>query len=110
MPLRRNVAYEVTAKGARQFEHLGIDVSKARSSRRKFAYPCLDWSERQPHIGGAFAAALLSAMLKLKWVAQELDSRCLRVTARGHQEIKTRYGIDLENAVPAQRNSVTHQR
>lgn len=90
------VAYDITPKGARQFSILGIDVLELRSARRKFAYPCLDWSERQPHIGGALGAALLKTMLKLRWVAQDLDSRSLRVTGRGHQEMRSRFGIDVE--------------
>lgn len=88
--------YEVTPKGASEFGVLGIDVSKARTLRRRFAYPCLDWSERQPHIGGAFGAALLKAMLSLKWVAQELDSRCLEITARGRREMMSRFGISAD--------------
>lgn len=91
-----DAAYAVTPKGTSQFAALGIDLEEIRSMRRKFAYPCLDWSERQPHIGGAFGAALLNAMLKLKWVSQDLDSRCLRVTGRGRQEMKSRFRIDAE--------------
>lgn len=89
--------YDITPKGAQQFSILGIDVLALRSARRKFAYPCLDWSERQPHIGGALGAALLKTMLKLRWVAQDLDSRSLRVTGRGRQEMRSRFGIDVES-------------
>lgn len=88
--------YEVTSKGAKEFGVLGIDVSQARALRRRFAYPCLDWSERQPHIGGAFGAVLLKALLSLKWVAQDLDSRCLEITVRGRREIMSRFGISTD--------------
>src|SRR5579859_7424898 len=94
-------AYDVTSKGSKQFEALGIDVADARSLRRKFAYPCLDWSERQPHVGGAFGAVILKSMLGKKWIAQELDSRCLRVTTSGRREMKSRFGIDLEDGSAA---------
>jgi len=90
-------AYDVTPKGTKQFALLGIDVSETRSLRRKFAYPCVDWSERRPHIGGAFGAALLKAMLRLKWIAQDLDSRCLQITGRGRREMMARFGIRLED-------------
>jgi DNA-binding transcriptional ArsR family regulator len=93
---RGDAAYEVTPKGTKQFAALGIDFAAIRSMRRKFAYPCLDWSERQPHIGGAFGAALLNAMLKLRWVSQDLDSRCLQITGRGRREMTSRFGIDVE--------------
>jgi DNA-binding transcriptional ArsR family regulator len=86
--------YDMTPKGAKAFGSLGIDISEIRSLRRKFAYPCLDWSERQPHIGGAFGAALLKTALKLKWIIQDLDSRSLRLTSRGEREMASRFGID----------------
>lgn len=88
--------YEVTASGERPIQALGISLSETLSLRRRFAYACLDWSERQPHIGGGFGAALLSASLKLGWIVQDLDSRCLHVTARGRREMITRFGINIE--------------
>jgi hypothetical protein len=91
-----DAAYEVTPKGTKQFAALGIDLAEIRSMRRKFAYPCLDWSERQPHIGGAFGSALLNAMLKLSWVSQDLDSRCLQITGRGRREMTSRFGINVD--------------
>ena len=88
-------AYDLTPGGARAVEALGIDLAVTRSLRRRFAYPCLDWSERQPHIGGALGAALLKTALKRKWVAQDLDSRALRVTGLGRREMLTRFGLPL---------------
>ncbi len=70
-------AYELTPAGARAVVALGIDLKATRSLRRRFAYACLDWSERRPHLGGALGAALLKVALKRKWVAQDLDSRAL---------------------------------
>jgi len=34
--------YEVTPKGSRALDDLGIDVEKLRRERRRFAFPCLD--------------------------------------------------------------------
>jgi DNA-binding transcriptional ArsR family regulator len=87
--------YDVTAEGERVFRSLGIDFTEIRSLRRKFAYPCLDWSERQPHIGGSLGAAMLRAALKLKWVVSDLDSRSLQITAKGKHELMSRLGIEL---------------
>lgn len=44
--------------GAKAFEALGVDLEAARTLRRRFAYACLDWSERRPHIGGALEVVL----------------------------------------------------
>ncbi|HVC18719.1 MAG TPA: helix-turn-helix transcriptional regulator, partial [Vicinamibacterales bacterium] len=59
-----DAAYDLTREGTKAFEALGIDVDAARSQRRRFAFACLDWSERRCHLAGALGAALLDVMLK----------------------------------------------
>lgn len=90
-----DTAWELTLDGTKRFGALGIDIEATRMLRRRFAYACVDWSERRPHLGGALGAALLRLALKRKWVLQELDSRALRVTSLGRREMKTRFGLDL---------------
>ncbi len=89
----RSDACDLTAAGRAQFDALGIEVGVALASRRRFAFACLDWSERRPHLGGALGAALLRALLRRRWVDQDLDSRVLRVTAAGRRELRARFGI-----------------
>jgi DNA-binding transcriptional ArsR family regulator len=91
-PLDDN-GYELTDKGASAFTALGVDLETTRSLRRRFAFPCLDWSERRPHVGGALGAALLTLALRKKWVARDLDSRALTVTAAGRRDLRARFGI-----------------
>jgi DNA-binding transcriptional ArsR family regulator len=79
--------YDLTTEGAKAFAALGIDVKATRALRRRFAYACLDWSERRPHLGGSLGAALLNVALKRKWVIQDLDSRALSVTTLGQREM-----------------------
>ena len=90
---RADQAYEVTPRGANAFKVLGIDVEAVRTLRRRFAYGCLDWSERRPHVGGAIGAALLNVALKRKWVIQDLDTRALTVTGVGRREMLSRFGL-----------------
>ena len=85
--------YDLTVKGVQEIEALGIDCDSIRKQRRRFAYACLDWSERRPHIGGALAAAILAVALKRKWVVHEFDSRALRVTNLGRRELGNRFGL-----------------
>jgi DNA-binding transcriptional ArsR family regulator len=84
---------DLTLKGTKAFQALGIDVEATHMLRRRFAYACVDWSERRPHLGGALAAALLKVALKRKWVLQDLDSRALGVTSLGRREMLTRFGL-----------------
>jgi DNA-binding transcriptional ArsR family regulator len=86
-------AYDVTPKGGRAFEAVGIDVAATRGLRRRFACGCLDWSERRFHLGGALGAALLKLALKRKWVTQEMDSRALSVTGVGRRELLSGFAI-----------------
>jgi len=88
-------AYELTRSGKKSLEALGIDVAATRALRRRFAFPCVDWSERRPHIGGAVGAALLKLALKRRWVTQDLDSRILSVTARGRREMLAQFGLRI---------------
>lgn len=89
------LAYEITVDGERALKALGIDVEAMRTARRRFAYGCVDWSERKPHIAGALGAALLKVALKRKWVTQDLDSRALRVTRSGERELHRQFGVRL---------------
>jgi len=86
--------YEVTAEGMRAFERIGINIEETRRLRRRFAFACLDWSERRPHLAGALGTALLGVALQRKWVARDLDSRALSVTQTGRHEMIARFGLD----------------
>jgi DNA-binding transcriptional ArsR family regulator len=86
-------AYELTPRGIKAFGELGIDVQANRALRRRFAYACVDWSERRPHLGGAVGAALLNIALERKWVIRELDSRALDITRVGRREMRARFGL-----------------
>jgi DNA-binding transcriptional ArsR family regulator len=88
-------SYDVSVAGVQALAALGIDIDATRALRRRFAYACVDWSERRPHIGGALGAALLKVALKRKWVSQDLDSRALRVTRGGHREFEVHFGVRL---------------
>jgi DNA-binding transcriptional ArsR family regulator len=92
-PRGRDDSRELTPKGEKLFEAMGVDVHAARALRRRFAFACLDWSERRPHLGGAIGAAFLSAALKKRWFSTTRDSRAIVVTALGSRELAARFGI-----------------
>jgi len=89
-------SYAVSKEGDKAFTQLGVDLAATRALRRRFAYACLDWSERRPHLGGALAAALLELALQRKWMLQDPDGRALEITRRGRTELSARFGINLE--------------
>lgn len=87
--------YQVTPAGIKALERIGIDVEEASSHRRRFAFPCVDWSERRPHIAGALGAAILDLALRRKWVQRDAEERGLLVSRLGHAEFQRHFGLKL---------------
>jgi DNA-binding transcriptional ArsR family regulator len=88
-------SFELTSRGAKEIRALGMNVEEMLSLRRRFAFPCMDWSERRPHLGGTLGTALLKLALKRRWLEQDSDSRSLRITRIGRTEMSARFGIQL---------------
>ncbi|WP_165975508.1 ArsR/SmtB family transcription factor, partial [Actinomadura rubrisoli] len=59
--------YAVTEKGEERLEALGLDLAAVRKARRRFAWHCLDWTERRPHLNGALGAAVTERMIEVGW-------------------------------------------
>jgi DNA-binding transcriptional ArsR family regulator len=87
--------YELSSAGQRLFESLDIDISATQQQNRKFAYPCLDWSERNHHLAGALGAALLDSMISKDWIRKVKHSREIIVTGNGRIEMGKRFKISL---------------
>jgi DNA-binding transcriptional ArsR family regulator len=85
---------EVTADGAAFLaEGLGIDLAGI-SRRRAFCRPCLDWSERRPHLAGALGAALAETCFARGWIERVRDSRAVAITPRGRLALRELLHID----------------
>ena len=86
---------EVTAAGALFFDELGLDLAGAAGRRRRFCRPCLDWSERRPHLGGAVGAALARRSFALGWIERVRDSRAVAITAVGRDGFRAAFGVEI---------------
>ena len=78
------------------FDALGVDISQISTSRRKYIYACLDWTEKQPHLAGAIGAALCHSMMEQKWVVRNEEKRVLRVTESGKKALKEIINLDFD--------------
>lgn len=93
--------YRLSSSGEKFVADLGIDVRGLSRIRRRFAYPCLDWSQRVPHLGGALGAALLDCLVRSRSIARQRGSRAVRVTELGRKTMKQAFGIELNRLATA---------
>ncbi|WP_294734598.1 helix-turn-helix transcriptional regulator [uncultured Pseudomonas sp.] len=75
---------EVTPYGARKLAGLGIFT---QALAQPIVCDCFDWSEQQPHLGGALGAALLHLCMQSGWVSAINESQALQVSEAGQLEI-----------------------
>jgi DNA-binding transcriptional ArsR family regulator len=79
--------YALTDAGHRWLsEQLDLQPEPPRTSRR-FAYPCLDWSERRDHLAGRLGRALLQHALDQGWLRRHAGERALDLTPRGRSAL-----------------------
>ncbi len=88
-------AGSLTARGARALARAGIDLQQAgqKPSRRPICRPCLDWSERRPHIAGKVGAAICQHFFHHDLVRRVADSRALQLTAKGQVVLRELFSI-----------------
>lgn len=92
-PQEPKASVEIGPEGAEVFEELGIDLEEVRRERRRFAYACLDWTERRPHLGGALGAALWATFVERGWVLKKPGTREVIVTDDGKANLESALGI-----------------
>jgi DNA-binding transcriptional ArsR family regulator len=88
-----SAGFQLTIAGARLLGEAGVDVEGARRRRRRFAYPCLDWTERREHLAGALGAAVLAQALLAAWVKPRPGSRALQITPGGRTAFAELFGL-----------------
>jgi DNA-binding transcriptional ArsR family regulator len=88
----------VTDRGVAFFRKIGIDLdalvtrSDKRSSRI-LCRPCLDWSERRPHIAGSIGAALCAHSFEEGWISRLNGTRAVAITPKGQRIFREQFGV-----------------
>lgn len=75
--------FALSDPGRAELQQIGLEVPASSASPRRFAYPCLDWSERRDHLAGTLAVSLLELSLARGWLRRVEGSRALRLTPPG---------------------------
>jgi DNA-binding transcriptional ArsR family regulator len=84
----------VSDTGLAFLDDFGIVIGTgAGSGKRVFCRPCLDWSERVPHVGGTLGAALAARCFALGWIERVPGSRAVAVTPAGRRGFAERFEI-----------------
>lgn len=81
---RHEQRIEVTIKGAQHLAGLGIYTQALASP---LVCDCFDWSQRQPHLGGALGAGLLQLFLQSNWISLVNESQAVQLNDYGLAEI-----------------------
>lgn len=79
--------FVLSEPGREALRALGLDLPAASTAPRRFAYPCLDWSERRDHLAGGLAVALLAHAVERGWLRRVPESRALTLTPPGRQAL-----------------------
>lgn len=87
--------YELTPAGDTWLASLAVDVDAVRSARRVVARPCLDWTERRPHLAGGAGAAIASMMFERRWLTRVDGTRAVRLTLRGREGLVRTLGVEV---------------
>jgi DNA-binding transcriptional ArsR family regulator len=88
----------VTRAGEKYLSDFGVQLEDLRRGRRTFCRPCIDWSERRPHLAGALGTALAGRCFELGWIVRIRDSRALKIPAKGERGFSDVFGVTLSAA------------
>jgi hypothetical protein len=91
----------VTPTGLVLFDRIGVGVAPlgegpAKKGRRVLCRPCLDWSERRPHLAGTLGAALCRLSFERGWVRRVEGSRAVSITPKGQRAFRETFGVRSE--------------
>ena len=80
-PLGEARGYVLTGVGASALARRGVVVERAEKARRRFAFGCIDWTERRPHLGGALGAEVLRVLERDGYARRGVESRVVELRA-----------------------------
>lgn len=88
----------VTAPGLEFLARMKVDLAQAASGGGSrpgpvFCRPCLDWSERRPHLGGTLGARIYEAFLAQRWIRPQEGSRAVVITPSGRTALRAHFGV-----------------
>lgn len=90
---------DLTNAGCEWLATLGFTAAPARAGQR-YAYGCLDWSERRDHMAGSLARQLFEHFVARGWIRKRRSGtpngghRVLEITPAGRRDLLPQLGLD----------------
>lgn len=66
------------------------------TGRRPLVRPCLDWTERRPHLAGWLGAEICASLERDGAVRRSVQSRTMQVTPKGAAILRKRFGVEWQ--------------
>ena len=88
----------VTPDGLAKLAEIGLALETVVARPRRamaLCRPCLDWSERRPHLAGRLGAALCAHGLAQHWIRRREGSRALDITPAGQRAYREIFAVEL---------------
>jgi DNA-binding transcriptional ArsR family regulator len=89
--------FDLTEHGFSKLHAFGLDINTLKQGKRLLARPCLDWSERRPHLAGALGAAFLQRLFELEWIWRYSEGRAVTLTPAGVEGLQREFGLVLRS-------------
>ncbi len=78
--------FELAPTGIDWLSEMGMAAVPAPHPQRRFAYACLDWSERRDHLAGELAVSIYEHWQTRSWVRRG-EGRAVELTPVGQQQL-----------------------
>jgi DNA-binding transcriptional ArsR family regulator len=90
----------VTDAGIARLTAIGMDVRRilerrTKHSGRVLCRPCLDWSERRPHLAGMLGALICEHSIQQGWIRRLPGTRAVQLTPEGERAFREGFGAQL---------------
>lgn len=84
----------LTSDGRALLQRLDINLN-TDATRRPLCRPCIDWSERRPHVAGNVGAAFAATALDRGWLTRKRGTRAVTVTSVGAKALREHFSLEF---------------
>jgi DNA-binding transcriptional ArsR family regulator len=92
----------VTEQGFGLLAALGVELAEGAAGHGQptaFCRPCLDWSERRPHVAGVVGRTLYAALLRAGWIREAGTGRAVAITPAGRKGFAEHFGLETSQTI-----------